>query len=73
MQYADLQTQYNRIIADATLLAKIATIAIVYYSGLLTTGAILGEIDVLLTGEAISALHVLKSISDVTSFISTYG
>lgn len=71
MLYDDLQTQYTRLRASTTN-SHIIRLALVYYSPaqILNEHVIPGELDVLLSGE--TTFHILKSIKDVSDFITAH-
>jgi hypothetical protein len=68
MTTSDLAMQYQRL-TGSLLAPSIVTLAtILYIGGNVTTG----ELDAVLVGESIDALHVLQTRNDVTNFLHQY-
>jgi len=72
MTTIDLNFEYGRILQTFSA-GKILLIAIVYYGNAANSQTVYGELDVLLVGETIDQLHVLKTINQVNTFIRNYS
>ncbi len=71
MTYTDLYYQNIRIVNNI-IQPDLQVLATTYYGNATNNQVIYGELDALLLNEQISALHVMRTINDVTTFLQTY-
>lgn len=68
MTSAEMDYQYARVLASVTG-PQIKVLAKTYYGMSTKSNVVYGELDALLIPEAITQLHVMRSVSDVTAFL----
>lgn len=71
MTASDLATQKSSILSNV-IAPHLQLLATTYYGNSSNNQVIYGELDALLVNEVISQLHVMKSTSDVTTFLQSY-
>jgi len=72
MTQSDMVAQYAYILSTVVA-QQLSILANIYYGGATINQVIYGELDALFPFEAMSLLHVMKSINDVTAFLNAYA